>query len=76
VGWACSTYGRQERWLLGVGWETLRKSLLERPRLKREDTNKIDLQEVRLGGMDWLDVTQDKDRWLALVSAVMNLRVP
>ena len=39
------------------------------------DNIKMDLQEVR-GGNDWIDPTQDRDRWRALVSTVMNLRVP
>ena len=37
---------------------------------------KMDLQEVGCGGMDWIDVAQDRDRWRALVSTVMNLQVP
>jgi hypothetical protein len=49
---------------------------LGRPRLRWEDNTKMDLQEVRWAGVDWIDMAQDRDRWLALVSAVMNLRVP
>jgi hypothetical protein len=37
---------------------------------------KMDLQEVGWGGMDWIDMAPDRDRWPALVSAAMNLRVP
>ena len=49
---------------------------LGRPRLRWEDNIKMDLQEVGCGGMDWIDLTQDRDRWRALVKAVMNLRAP
>jgi len=41
-----------------------------------EDNIKMDPQEVRCGSIDWIELAQDKDRWLALVNAVMNLRVP
>jgi CRISPR/Cas system-associated protein Cas7 (RAMP superfamily) len=37
---------------------------------------RMDLQEVGNGGMDWIRLAQDRDRWLALVNAVMNLLVP
>jgi len=36
----------------------------------------MDLQEVRCEGVEWINVAQDRDRWRALVSVVMNLRVP
>jgi hypothetical protein len=48
---------------------------LGRPRRRWEDNFKMDLQVVRWGGMDWIDMAQDRDRWRALVSAVMNLQV-
>jgi len=46
------------------------------PRLRWEDNIKMDLQEVGCRGMDWIDLTLDRDRWRALVNAVMNFRVP
>ena len=52
------------------------KRPLERPRRRLEDNIKIDLQEVRGGCGDWMDLAQDRERWRALVSTVMNLRVP
>jgi len=52
------------------------KRLLGRSRGSWEDNINMDLREVRCGGMDWIDLAQDRDRWRALVNAVMNLRVP
>jgi len=71
-------------------WKLEGKKPLRRPRFKWEDNIEMDLQEVRCGrmdwinltqdrkygGMDWINLTQDRDRWRALVIGVMNFRVP
>ena len=52
------------------------KRPLGRPRRRWEDNIKMDLQEVGGSCEDWMELAQDRDRWRALVSTVMNLRVP
>jgi len=52
------------------------KRPLGRPRRRWEDNIKMDLQEVGAGYGNWMELAQDRDRWRALVSTVMNLRVP
>jgi len=59
-----------------LGWKTERKGPFSRPRCRWEDNIKMDLQEVECGGMDWIELAQNRDRWLAIVNAVMDLRVP
>jgi hypothetical protein len=49
---------------------------LGKPRLRREDSVKMDLREVDGGGIGWIDLAQNRDRWQAVVNAVMNLLVP
>jgi hypothetical protein len=49
---------------------------LGRPRRRWEDNIKMDLREIGFGDVDWIHLAQDRDRWWALVNAVMNLRVP
>ena len=52
------------------------KRPLGRPRHRWEDNFKMYLQEVGCGGRDWIELVQDRDRWQALVNALMNFRVP
>jgi hypothetical protein len=54
----------------------VRKPEGERPRRRWVDNIEKDLRETGWDGIDWIDLTQDRDRWRALVNMVMNLRVP
>ena len=57
-------------------WNPEGKRRLRRPRHRWEDNIKMNLQEVGCGGIDWIDLAQDRDRWQALVNAVTNLQAP
>jgi 3-oxoacyl-ACP reductase-like protein len=57
-------------------WKPEEKRPLGRPRGRWEDSIKMDLQEVGCVGMDWTGLVQDRDRWRALVNALMNRWVP
>jgi hypothetical protein len=51
------------------------KRPLGRPRRRWEDVIRMDLREIGWGSVDWIQLTRNRDRWRAVVSAVMNLRV-
>jgi hypothetical protein len=63
--------GKRNAYRLLVG-----KRPLGRPRRRWADNIKIDLLKIGWGGVDWIGLAQDRDKWRALVNAVMNLRVP
>jgi hypothetical protein len=73
---ACSAYGGEGRRIGVLVGKPEGKSPLGRPRRRWEDNIKICLQEGKCGSMDWIELAQDRDRWRALVNAVINLRVP
>jgi hypothetical protein len=52
------------------------KRPLGRPRGRWEENIKMDVGEIGWGGMDWIDLDQDRDQWRALLNTAMNLRVP
>ena len=75
MGCSCGANGLEEGvYRVLVGKPEGRRPL-GRPRRRWLDNIRMDLQEVGCGYMDWIGLTQDRDRWRTLVSAVMNLRV-
>jgi hypothetical protein len=67
---------REERKLYKVVVGKLEgKRPLRRPRHRWQDEIRMDLREIGVGGVDWIRLAQDRDRWWAVVSAVMNLWV-
>jgi hypothetical protein len=76
MGVACSVYGGGKRLYRVLVRKPEGKRPLGRPWRRWEDNIIMDIQEVRCGGMDWIELDQDRDRWQALVNVLMNLQVP
>jgi hypothetical protein len=76
MGGACSAYRKGERRVQDFGRKPGGKRPLGEPMCRWDDNIKLDLHEVGCGVMDWIDVAQDRDRWRALVNAIINLRGP
>jgi hypothetical protein len=76
MGRACSTNGEKRNAYGILVGKPEGKRPLGRPSRMLADNIKIDRREIRWGGMDWIDLAQDRDQWRALVNTAMNLRVP
>jgi hypothetical protein len=76
-GWrACITNGEKKNECRILVGNPEGKSPLGRPKRTCVDNIKMDLREIGRGGMNWIDLAQDRDYWMALVNTVMNFRVP
>jgi hypothetical protein len=76
MGRALNMTGGEEECVYGIGEKPEGKRPLGRQRCMWMDNNKMDLREIGWGGVDWIDLPQDRDQWRALVNTAMNLRVP
>jgi hypothetical protein len=76
MGRACSTTGEKRYAYRILMRNPEGKRPLVRPRRKWVENIEMDLREMGWGGMDWIDLAQDRYQWGALVNTIMNLRVP
>jgi hypothetical protein len=76
MGGAYSAYGERSGVYKVLVGKPEGKRPLGRLRRRWKDNIKMNLQEVECGGMDWIELVEYRNRWRAVVSAVMNLRVP
>jgi hypothetical protein len=75
MGGACSSDGEERGVYRVLVGKPEGKRPLRRPRHRWEDNIRMDLQEVGCGSIDWIWLAQDRDRWQAIVNAVINLQV-
>jgi hypothetical protein len=76
MGGACSVHGERRGLYKFMMGKPEGEPPLRSHRRRWEDNKKMDLQEVECGSVDWIDLAPDRERWRAIVHAVMNLRVP
>jgi hypothetical protein len=69
---ACGTSGTEEE---SIVRKVRRKESLGRPRRRWVDNVKVDLREIEWGGMDWIDLAQERDQWRVLFNTIINLRI-
>jgi hypothetical protein len=75
MGRACSTNGKKRNACRILVGKAEGKIPLGRPRCRLVENIKIDLREIGWGGVDWIYLAQDRDKWRAVVNTVMNLQV-
>jgi hypothetical protein len=68
--------GKEQECIKDIGRNPEGKRPLGRSRCRWVDNTKMDVREIRWGGMDWIDLAQDRDQWRALVNTVVNLQIP
>jgi hypothetical protein len=76
MGWAGHAAHMGDKCVNNFGWKVRRKTALGRSGCRWEYNNKMDLREIGLDGVDWIQLGQNRERWWAVVNTVMNLLVP
>jgi hypothetical protein len=76
MGGSCSTNGEKRNACRTLVGKPEGKRQLGRPRCRWVDNTEMDLRKIERDGVDWIDMTQDRDQWRALVNTVLNIWVP